>query len=164
LQSLHLDYIDASLVTLSSSTIAFIPHQPMRELCAEFPRLGAALWRWSLVDAAVFREWVMNLGGRGATERIAHLLCEIFTRLQHIGLANGNSCHMPMTQADIGAAAGMSTVHVNRVIQSLRAKKLISLTGSRLTVHDWLGLQQIGDFDPAYLHLGENSGGNGNRP
>jgi CRP-like cAMP-binding protein len=161
LQSLHLDFLDAGLMTLSPCKVAFIPHHPIRQLCTEFPRIGAALWRWSLVDSAIFREWVLNLGGRRALGRIAHLFCEIFARWQHLGLAPGNTCHMPMTQTELAEATGLSTVHVNRVVQSLRAKKLISLVGGRLTVHDWPALQDIGDFDPAYLHLGRNGFANG---
>jgi CRP-like cAMP-binding protein len=156
LQSLHLNVMDASLMTLSRCEVAFIPHEPIRQLCTDYPRLGAALWRWSLVDAAMFREWVMNLGGRQALGRIAHLLCEIFARLKHIGLAEDNTCGMPMTQGEIGDATGLSAVHVNRVLQSLRAQALISLRGNILTVHDWPALQAAADFDTTYLHLGQN--------
>jgi len=156
LQSLHLDVLDSSLMTVSPCQVVFIPHEPLRQLYNEFPRLNHVFWRWSLVDAAIFREWVMNLGGRPGESRIAHLLCEMFVRLQHVGLAEDDSCHIPMTQSELADATGLSAVHTNRVLQSLRAAKLITLAGSRLTVTDWAGLQEVGDFDPSYLHLGKN--------
>lgn len=85
LQSLHLDYLDATLMTVSPCQVLFIPHKPLLQTCVDFPRVGAAFWRWSLVESAIFREWVMNLGGRHAESRIAHLLCEMFARLQECG-------------------------------------------------------------------------------
>jgi CRP-like cAMP-binding protein len=74
----------------------------------------------------VFREWVVNVGRREAYGRIAHLLCEVYVRLRAVGLANGQSYLMPVTQAELGDATGMSTVHVNRTLQELRRDGLIS--------------------------------------
>jgi len=53
----------------------------------------------------------------------------------------------------LGDALGLSTVHVNRVLQELRGSDLITLRGGFLTVLDWDGLKTAGEFDPAYLHL-----------
>jgi DNA-binding transcriptional regulator LsrR (DeoR family) len=58
-----------------------------------------------------------------------------------------------MTQAELGDALGISTVHVNRTLQELRAAGLIRLQGARLTVLDWEALKEVGEFDPTYLHL-----------
>jgi len=107
----------------------------------------------TLIDASVFRECVVNVGARAAYSRIAHLLCEIVVRLNAVGLADDLSCEFPFTQADVAFATGLSTVHVNRTLQELRANRLIHLKGNRLDVLDWKGLKSAGDFDPAYLHL-----------
>ena len=48
---------------------------------------------------------------------------------------------------------GLSTVHVNRVVQALRSEDLITWRGGVVTVTDWDGLVQAGEFDPTYLHL-----------
>ena len=101
----------------------------------------------------------MNVGGRPAYGRIAHLLCELVVRLRAVGLTEGYSCDLPITQSEIADASGLSTVHVNRTLQELRAARLISLKGTWLEVLDWKGLKQAGDFDPAYLHLNERSAG-----
>ena len=153
LQSLHLEILDITVTTLTACKVGFVQHEAMRELCARFPRLGDAFWRETLVASAVFREWVMNVGRRDAYARIAHVFCEWTTRMRAMGLAEEYILELPITQAELGDATGMSTVHVNRTIQRLRADRLIELTGSKLTVLDWEGLKQAGDFDPTYLHF-----------
>ena len=157
--SLHLSVMDSSLGTITPCRVAFIPHKALIELCETHPRIGSSFWRTTLIDAAVFREWVMNVGGRPAYGRIAHLLCELVVRLRAVGLTDGYSCDLPITQSEIADASGLSTVHVNRTLQELRASRLMSLKGSWLEVLDWKGLKEAGDFDPAYLHLNERSAG-----
>ena len=117
------------------------------------PRVADVLWRDTLIDGAVFREWMMGIGRRSAEARIAHLLCEVLVRMRAVGLATAQACELPITQAELGDALGLSTVHVNRSLQELRAKRLITLRGSILTVEDWEGLKEAGEFDPTYLHL-----------
>ena len=117
------------------------------------PRISVVFWRDTLIDAAVFREWVVNVGRREAYGRIAHVLCEVYVRLRAVGLVNGHAFQMPVTQAELGDATGMSTVHVNRTLQQLRGDDLITLRSGSVTVLDWERLRQAGEFDPTYLHL-----------
>jgi CRP-like cAMP-binding protein len=153
LQSVHLQTLDSSLGTITASKVGFIQHETLRDVCERFPRIAAALWRATLIDAAIFREWMTNIGRRQAYARMAHLLCEMVVRMRAVGLAQDHSCDLPMTQNELGDATGISTVHVNRTLQELRGDGLISLKGTLLTVQDWDGLKQAGDFDPTYLHL-----------
>jgi len=153
LQSLHLRTMDHSLATITLCKVAFIPHESIANLTRRCPRVGDALWRETLVDAALFREWMIGIGRRSAYTRIAHLLCEVFVRLQAVGLTSGNQCEWPITQAEIGDALGLSTVHVNRSLQELRGDGLIELAGGCLKVLTWNGLKEAGEFDPTYLHL-----------
>jgi CRP-like cAMP-binding protein len=153
LQSLHLDVMDHSLSSLSASKVMFIPHETVRDLVRRCPRIGDAFWRETLIDAAVFREWILNLGRREAYGRMAHLLCEFYVRLRAVGLTNGDACEMPLTQAELADATGLSAVHVNRTLQELRGEGLITLRNGSLTVLDWNRLREAGEFDPTYLHL-----------
>jgi CRP-like cAMP-binding protein len=153
LQSLHLKVMDHSLGTLVRCKVAFIHHDAVRDLTRRCPRIADALWRDTLIDAAVFREWMIGMGRRSAYTRIAHLLCELLVRLRSVGLANGHDIEMPITQAELGDSLGLSTVHVNRVLQELRGDGLITLRGRFLSVQDWPALKQAGEFDPTYLHL-----------
>ncbi len=153
LQSLHLSVMDHSLMTMTPSKLAFIPHESLTRLMHQCPRVADVLWRDTLIDAAVFREWMMGIGRRSAETRIAHLLCEVLVRMRAVGLADGDACELPVTQAELGDALGLSTVHVNRSLQELRGKGLITLRGNILTAENWDGLKKIGEFDPTYLHL-----------
>jgi CRP-like cAMP-binding protein len=153
LQSLHISVMDHSLMTLTPSRLAFIPHESLFKVMHRCPRVADLLWRDTLIDAAVFREWMIGLGRRLAETRIAHVLCEILVRMRAVGLANGHTCELPITQAELGDALGLSTVHVNRSLQELRGKGLITLRGNILTVVDFEGLKKAGEFDPTYLHL-----------
>ena len=161
LQSLHLETMDVTFQTLVSSKIGFIPHEAIRAVCARFPRICAALWRSTLIDAAIYREWVANVGQRRAPNRLAHLLCEIVVRSKAASLTTDNACPLPMTQVDLSEALGMSVVHVNRTLLSLRKDGLITLSRRQLVVLDWTRLREIGDFDPSYLHLSAKQSGGG---
>ena len=153
LQSLHIDVMDHSLGTLAPSSLAFIQHDNLRTFMRSHPRLSDLLWRDTLIDAAIFRQWMVGLGRRDAYGRIAHLLCELLVRLRAVELVEDHAFTLPVTQAELGDAFGLSTVHVNRVLQDLRRDSLITLRGVSLKVLDWEGLKKAGEFDPIYLHL-----------
>jgi len=155
LQSLHLSVVDVSIATITPCKVGFVEHEALAELCTRSPRIAAALWRETLTDAAIFREWIASIGRRPAYSRIAHLLCEMFVRFRAAGLADGYSIPFPITQSEIGDAQGLSSVHVNRSLQTLRAEKLITLGSGTLKILDWEGLRHAGDFDPTYLNLHE---------
>ncbi len=153
LQSLHLTVMDNSLATICSCTVGFITHDDLRRVCERYPRIAAALWRETLVDASIFREWLLNIGRREAYTRLAHLLCEFQVKLKAVGLAQGGTFDLPITQVKLADAIGTSTVHVNRVLQALRADGLIQTKGTQVTIPDWERLKEVGEFDPLYLHL-----------
>ncbi|KAA2237816.1 Crp/Fnr family transcriptional regulator [Salinarimonas soli] len=151
--TLHLKTMDHSLGTITSCTLAFIAHDHLRDLLRRHPRLTDVFWRDTLIDAAIFREWMLGIGRRSAKTRIAHLFCEMVTRLTAVDLVDGNRSPLPITQTELGDALGLSTVHVNRTLQELRGDALLEWEGGVLTVLDWAGLKQVGEFDPSYLHL-----------
>jgi CRP-like cAMP-binding protein len=152
-QSLYLEKMDHTLSAMTRMRLAYIPHEALRPLLAARPGVAAALTRHAMVEASIFREWILNVGGRAGVERVAHLICEVFVRMRALGLAEGASLDLPMTQAQIAEITGMSPVHVNRVLQQLRGLKLLSSKGRTHFIEDWRGLRKIADFDPSYLHM-----------
>jgi hypothetical protein len=150
---LHLRVLDNSISTLSTCRVGFITHDDLRNICDRYPRITAALWRENLVDAAIFREWMLNIGRREAYNRIAHLFCEMLVRLRAVGLAEDHTCDFPITQSEFADAFGITPVHVNRVLKQMRADGLIELKGTQLRIPDWNRLKEVGQFDPGYLHL-----------
>jgi CRP-like cAMP-binding protein len=153
LQSLHLKVLDISIGTLTQCRVGFITHDDLRDFCTRYPRIAAAFWRETLIEGAIFREWVANVGRREAYNRMAHLLCELLVRLRAVDLVEDHACDLPITQGEFADAMGITPVHVNRVLQQMRADGLIELKGDRLTIPDWNRLKQVGEFDPTYLHL-----------
>jgi CRP-like cAMP-binding protein len=145
--------MDHSIGTLSAVRTALMSRETIEQLMERFPRLGRAFWWSTLVDESISREWVVNVGHRTAFERMAHLFCEIFERLHTVGLTRGDSCTLPLTQAELSDALALSAVHVNRVLMEMRHNGLISLRNQQLTLHDYESLRSLSGFNPRYLHL-----------
>jgi CRP-like cAMP-binding protein len=145
--------MDHSIGSITPCKVGFIKHENLRALCRQFPRIADAFWRNTLIDAAVFREWMASIGRREAYNRIAHLICELLVRMRAVGLAEDHVLELPITQGEIADALGLSNVHVNRVLTELRGDRLIEIKGRRLQVLDWNRLMAVGEFDPGYLHL-----------
>lgn len=156
LQNGLLGVADHSVQSLNRSEIAAIPRGPLMELADSRPAIRMAMWIDTLIDASIFREWVVNVGRRDSRARIAHLLCEMALRLKSIGAGDNGTFEFPLTQEQVADATGLTAVHTNRTLQSLRRDGLIQLTGRSLTVLDWKGLREVGDFDELYLHQQPN--------
>src|SRR5262249_22349830 len=137
LQSLFLGVMDHSLLALERAQLAFVKHREILALMEDAPQSGFALWRQTLLDAAIFREAITNIGLRSGVERLAHVLCEQFTRSEVAGICQGNTCSFPLTQTQIGQLLSMSLVSVNRAMQKLRKERSMDLRGGRLRVLDW---------------------------
>ena len=151
LQSCLLEVNDHGVQALGSCELAVVPKNALVALLDQRPGLARAMWHDTLLEAAVFREWVVNVGRRNARARIAHLLCELAVRL-NAPASRETAFPLPLTQEQIADATGMTSVHTNRTIQGLRHEGVISLSGGRLIVHDWDQLRSIGDFNELYLH------------
>lgn len=152
LQGYLLERLDHGIGTLTPSKIGQIPHTAIEDLL-QSPSLTRRLWRETVVDGVIHREWLVNVGRRSAYQRVAHIFCELVTRLQAVGLARDGACDLPLTQGELADASGLSTVHVNRVIQELRRDGLITLRGRVFSALDWEGLKRAAEVDPTYLEL-----------
>ena len=158
LENLMLDLADQNVQTLNRAEIAAIPRPALQALARRHQALGRAMWLDTLVDASIHREWVVNVGRRDAMSRIAHLICELALRMKAAGLAANHRFDLPLTQEQIADCAGLTAVHVNRVLRALRDEGLIRLNLRSLHILDWDGLCTLGDFNRRYLHRDLNSG------
>jgi CRP-like cAMP-binding protein len=155
--SLHVRRMDHGIVALSSARVAFISHGALLDLVENRPNIGVALWRDAVVDAAVYRQWLVNVGRRNARQRLAHLVCEMFVKMTAVGLAEKDHFNFPVTQNQLADATGLTAVHVNRTLGELKRQDLIEWRGSVVTIANLPLLEQVGEFDPAYLHLKSSS-------
>ena len=141
LQSLHLEELDHNLATLTAVTACFVTHEAILAVTARYPRVAGALWRSTLVDAAQLRERIVTIGQRDGLSRTSHLLCELYMRLQAVGLAGDGVMTLPVTQVEMADAVGMSPVHMNRMVRELRARGVVTLDGPTIAIlrciHPW---------------------------
>lgn len=155
LYSLHLNVMDCSLTALTDCRIGFIDHSELMRFFEAWPRILHGMWRGTLVEGSIYREQIVNIGHREAPIRIAHLFCELSVR-NRVALNDENlSFSLPITQTELADLTGMSTVHVNRALQSLRASGMITYSAGVVTIVDWERLIKWSDFNPVYLHLPE---------
>ncbi|MCS0494007.1 Crp/Fnr family transcriptional regulator [Ancylobacter sp. MQZ15Z-1] len=142
--------MDHSLAALTPVTYAQLGREESERLVHDHPAVARALWIQTMFEIGVEREWTASLGQRVAFQRLAHLFCDIYLRLNMTGIAEDNWCDFPPTQGDIGDATGLSSVHVNRTLQDLRAANLITLTNKRLFIRNLEALKSAALFRPSY--------------
>jgi CRP-like cAMP-binding protein len=152
-QALFIEKMDHAVCAVGPAVAALIPH---KELLAAFdrrPPLAFAIWRETLIDAAIFREAITNNSARTMPSRMAHLFCELVYRARASGLTDGSTFPAPISLVQLGETLGMSIATVNRTLQDLRATRWVDFQKGTLVVRNWKRLAELGQFNPGYLHL-----------
>lgn len=153
LHSFLLKQLEHNVGTMTKVRFASVPHEAIRRITEEHPHLARMLWFSTLLDAAIHRERILSVGRRSALARIAHLFCELYVRLGIVGLGDAERYRLPLTQADLADATGLTSVHVNRMLKKLRDDGLMTFRGGEVAIHDWDRLRRAAEFDDAYLYL-----------
>lgn len=148
--------IEYDIVALTDCVVADVRPQALLTAMEDHPRIAKALWWQSIAVEAVLREWIVNLALRKSEERFADLLCELMVRLERVGLVDGSTYELPLTQQDLGDTLALTAIHVNRSLRELREADLVTMKGGRVFVHDIERLKRFAGFDAGYLHLGNN--------
>ncbi|MBT0670606.1 Crp/Fnr family transcriptional regulator [Novosphingobium profundi] len=148
--------VNYTVSTITPVTIAIVGKLEFRAVLTGNPSLSRAFWREQQASLAIQQRWTGMLGLLGATEKVAHLFCEIYKRQEHRGGTRDGACVFPMTQTQIARACGLTQVHTNRTIQDLRRRGLIALRSRRLVVSDFEALARLAQYDCGYLD-GENA-------
>ena len=152
---LHINMLaemDHSIQTVTHSKVVKIPGEVMGELMTAHPSIARAMYVAQLVDEGTLRAWIVSLGRRSSAERAAHLLLELYIRGVRIGAAKGNAIELPLSQAVLADALGMTPVHINRMLQDFRRSGAVELQRGVLRILDPAALTQISGFDENYLH------------
>ncbi len=146
--------MDHSIGLLSDAKVVKIPAAHMLDLLDRFPRIEWALSWATLVDESTLREWLLNIGQRNALQRISHLFCELSVRMNVVDLVDASdTLAFPLTQTELADTTGMTNVHVNRSLQTLRNDGLIRIGHGTLTILDFDRLAKIAGFNQTYLHI-----------
>ena len=145
--------MDHSIGAITAMTVGQVSFRSLIELRERHPPVSRAIARYERAKIAIQREWTTSLGQRSAIERLSHLFCEIFLRMDAIGSVDKDSCELPPTQTDLADACGLTSVHVNRTLQEMRREGLVDHSKRRLVIPDLPALMRRGSFEPSYLHL-----------
>ena len=140
-----------AIVAITPVRYTNITKQNYVDLIDCLPNFAEIFWRSEALGHALQREWTTNIGRRNSKMRIAHLICELYARMEARDL--DAAYDFPLTQADLADAVGLTPVHVNRVIQQLRSDGLIEMNRGRLLIRDSARLQSVAQFDPGYLTI-----------
>ena len=146
------DRMDHGIQTVTDVRVATINGETMNRVMIAHPTIARAMYIAQLVDEGTLRSWIVSMGRRTSAERVAHLLLELYIRAASIGLAEGDTMALPLTQAVLADAMGMTSVHINRVLQSLRASGAVELQRGVLKINQPSVLTQTAGFDDSYLH------------
>jgi len=144
------------LEALSGSTLVFVSHAALREAASD-PAIALAFWRDTVTDGSLLAKWAANLGRKQAMPRLAHLFCEMGVRMEARGLGMKTEYELPVTQAQLADAVGLTSVHLNRTLKALRHEG-VTFAGRKVTIADWPGLTQLAEFDPVYLLVPADDG------
>lgn len=152
-QGLFVEQMDHAVCAIGPALLVSIPHKDILAMIDERPLVGAAIWRETLIDAAIFREAITNNSARTMQARMAHLFCEIYYRSRAANLTGEASCTLPASLGQLGETLGMSLATVNRTLSELRETRCLDFRNGELTIRNWDRAAALGEFDPRYLHL-----------
>ena len=153
IDALRFDQLDYGVTMLSAGTVTVLPRERADALFVSHPAIANAFWSLALAENSIMTEWAASMGRRSASQRVAHLLCELLVRLTVVGKADAHCYDLPLTQEHIADTLGLTSVHVNRTLHSLRSMDLVTVQSRRVTIQDWAGLSALCGFRPDYLHL-----------
>ena len=145
--------LEHTILAMGPTEVEFVSHDQLREITNDWPHLTRLLWMSTTIDAAIHRQWLVAMASLRSSAHLAHLLCEIYTRLSAVGAARDHHFTLPLLQRDLANILGYSPIHVNRAVRELRERGLIRWSGSAVEILDWPGLVALAQFNPDYLDM-----------
>lgn len=144
--------MDHSIQTVTPALVATVSRPEMDDVFTRYPGIAKAMYLSQLIDEGTMRASITSMGRRASIERVAHLMCELYLRAHNIGLTLEPPYALPLSQTMLADSLGMTPVHLNRVLKSLRSTGAMTLQRGSLVIEDPVMLIQIAGFDENYLH------------
>jgi len=146
--------MNTSAMSLTETVLCAFPTKSMPELLRKNLSVASSLTAINARDMGICHSRLLTIGQQSAIERIAFFCCELFYRLRVI-YNHKDDCEnqFPMSQEDIGDATGLTKIHVNRTLKTLREDKLLQISGKNMKILDLDGLCRLGNFDPSSVHI-----------
>lgn len=152
LHGFALKRLDHDVMTVGSTVLGYAPHESIAQVLEDSPHLARIMWFSTLLEAAIHREWILALERLNSDGRLAHLISELWHRLNFVGLADTSGFGFPLTQADLADACGTTAIHMNRVVRQLRSLGLADLRRGRVSIPERAKLEAYARFNPDYLY------------
>lgn len=144
--------MDHSIQAITPALVVTVSKVDMHTMMQDHPNIATAMYSAQLIDEGIMRAWIVSMGRRSAPERVAHLICELYLRARNIGLTGDGEFALPLSQAVLADALGMTSVHINRVLKELRLAGAMAVKRGSVTILDPVTLVQLAGFDENYLH------------
>ncbi|MBC9246418.1 Crp/Fnr family transcriptional regulator [Paracoccus sp. 11-3] len=149
--------LEHEVLAVGPTEVEFVDHSELIDITENFPHLTRLMWMATLIDAAIHRQWLVAAASLRSSAHLAHLLCEIYIRLNAVGAASNFQFSLPLLQRELADILGYSSIHVNRAVRDLRDRGFVRWTGSDITILNWDGLARLARFDSTYLDLERHS-------
>ena len=142
---------DELFFAISDLTVLELPTSGLNRAFSSAPNLAVRFLYALARKSAIQGEHIVNIGRRSASVRLAHLLLELGVRLENAGLADEDGYYCPLTQHDLADALGLTSIHVNRMLRTLRQSNLITFRNGRVNFTNRKAAISYAHFEDDYL-------------
>lgn len=153
LHAFVLKELNHSVVAFGQVEVEFVEHAELVRMTESFPHLTRLFWMTTAIDASIHRQWLFASSVLRSSAHLAHLLCEMYLRMEMVGIARDYTMTLPLLQRELADILGYSPIHINRAVRDLRDRKLVRWQGSEVEILAWQGLAQLARFDPTYIEI-----------
>ncbi|MEO3389263.1 Crp/Fnr family transcriptional regulator [Mesorhizobium sp. CAU 1741] len=136
-----------SVEALSGMTLCVFERGELMSLYRDHPDLAYDVTWLTAREESMLDENLLSVGRRTAVERLAYLLAFLVKRGDAVGLFNGASQVLPITQQHIADTLGLSLVHTNKTVRRLVDRKLLRWRDRGCQVLDIEGLKELSRWD-----------------
>ncbi|MEQ1614659.1 MAG: Crp/Fnr family transcriptional regulator [Hyphomicrobiaceae bacterium] len=136
LQGAVFDKMQHTVEALSDVVLCVFDRSKIWKLYEAHQGLGFDLTWIAANEKSILAEFLVTVGQRTASERIAFLLLTLFRRARNVGLVDMNTMTVPFTQEHLADTIGFSLVHTNKSLNRLWRTGTFEWTGQTIKVLD----------------------------
>jgi CRP/FNR family transcriptional regulator, anaerobic regulatory protein len=136
LQSSVFDTMGHSVEALTDVVLCVFPREKLWSLFEKHTGLAFDVTWLAAHEESILGEFLVSVGQRTATERLAFVLLQLFQRARQSGLVKGNTTKFPVTQELLADTVGFSLVHTNKTLKRLRKSNTFKWADSTLEILD----------------------------
>lgn len=151
--SIAWSFAAATLTAVSDCVISELSKPNLGRIFKAQPRLAGLLYAVASAENVAMADRLTSIGRTGSVDRLSTLLLDMLARLRTTAGGVVDSFELPLTQADIGDAVGLTKVHVNRTIREMERRGLIERVGKRVRIKNEAELAASVGFVDRYAEI-----------